>query len=250
MDLISLLFVVVGGALGGGIGALISKRFSNRYAKTALFVIPVVLLGQLTNNLSENQHIRNIIAPPSRIEQFSRTTTTILTENPKFKKAVSGMTREQIHPFIQQLTRRGLKRLSFQELKTWNMLRIKMANNSDALCSGFWTGKITPQELSANLDKLSDQDLKSWIKLSMAAAVLELEEQPFTPPPDSALQEGIKLIASKLKPEEIDRMGNTLSRGTGATNNDACWTMLKLLEGAELLSQQQQDIFLRSLASL
>jgi len=250
MDLISILLAGAGGALGAGIGVLIGKRFSNKYAKTVLVVIPVVLFSQLANHLSENQNIRDIISPPSRMEKFARTTTKFVTENPKFKNAVSRMPREQIRPFVQQLTRRGLKRLSFQELKTWNSLRIKMASNSNALCSGFWTGEINSQELAANLDKFNDQELNSWLTISMTAAVSELEESPFTPPPDSALQEGIKLIASKLKPAEIDRMGNTLAAGTKVNNDDACWTMLKLLKGAELLSPQQQEIFLRSLASL
>jgi hypothetical protein len=253
MDLISILFDAAGGALGVGIGFLISQRFSKHFpgknAKAISIVVPAVLFLSLSNSLSTNQHIRDIISPPSRIEKLSRTATKVLTDNPKFKNAVSRMTQEQTHPYIQQLSRQGIKRLSFQELKTWNELRIALAKNSSSICAGFWTGAINSQELMANIDKLNDRDLESWVTISMTAAVLELEQKSYTSPPDSAFEDGLKLIASKLQPEEIDKMSKTMTKGANANNNDACWTMLKLLEGVELLPPQQQEIFLRSLAS-
>jgi hypothetical protein len=248
MDLISVLFAAGGGALGAGIGALLSKRISNKNARAIAIVIPAVFFGQLANHLSENQNVRDIISPPSRMEKSSRTTMKALVDNPKLKGAISGMTRQQMHPYIQQLTRQGLRRLSFQELKTWNALRIKMARNSISMCSAFWTGVLNHEDLTQSLEKLRDQELDAWLRISATAAILELEQKPFAPPPDSAFQNGIEQIALKLQPEETERMNRTRAKGTDADSKEACWTLLKLLEGVELLPQPQQEIFLRSLA--
>jgi hypothetical protein len=252
--MLSILLAGIGGGLGAGFGYLISRCFSNRFssqkAKAIVIVIPVILFGQLGSRLADNQNIQDIISPPSRVEKLSRTKLKMLVENPKFKNAISQMTAEQRHPYIQQLTKRGLKRLTFQELKTWNSLRIKMAKSSQLLGAGFWTGEINPKELAANLERLGDQDLSAWVDTIMAAAVSELEEKPFAPSPDPALQEGIELISSRLNPDEKARMAKVLESGVKANPADACWVMLILLEGVESFSQPQQEVFLRSLASL
>jgi hypothetical protein len=242
-------FAGVGGGFGAVIGYFIGKRFSNKTARTIAIIVPAVLFGQIANILSENQNVRDLISPPSRIDKISRTTAKILADNQLFKSSVSRMTREQRRSYTQQLSGKGIKRLSFSELKTWNELRAKMAKNSASLCSGFWTSGIQAQELFANLEKLSDQEIQTFLTISMTAAVSELEQKPFTPPPDSALSDGMNAIAAKLSPKEIDRMDETCKMGIRADKSDACWIMLKLMEGVELLPQQQQEEFLKSLAS-
>jgi hypothetical protein len=250
MDWISMLFDAIGGALGAGIGILIGKRFSNKTAKTIAVIVPAVLIFQGANELSKNQAVRDFFSPPSRIEKLDRTASKILKDNPKFKNAISKMTQDQVHAYIPQLARQGMRRLSFQELKTWNELRIKLAKNSHSICSGIWSGAVDIEELIADVERFSDQDLQSWWTINMKAAVSELEQTPYPALPDSALLDGIKLIGSKLQTEEEKRMTDIIAKGGKADSNDGCWIMLKLLEGVELLPQPQQELFLRALASI
>ena len=53
-----------------------------------------------------------------------------------------------------------------------------------------------------------------------------------------------------LLPDERARLTRTLEAGEGAPDDDACWTIRTLLKGVEILSDEHQEQFLRTLAAL
>lgn len=250
MDYVSIVFMATGSALGGFLGFLISRKFKGKKAKSIALVIPVLLFSRISKELAKNQSIRDQILQPSRIELFSRESARLLINNKNFRKEVSGMSQQEVRVFSQQQTRKGLKRLSFNDLIKWNDLRIRLAKVNKNVCAYFWTSKISPQEITNTLEKLSDAELKSWLKVSMTALVLELDQSSFTPPPENALEIGIQQIASTMKEDEVVRMKSALQAGVSASKDDACWTMMKILNGAKNFTKKDKEDFLRSLSSL
>lgn len=251
MDYISIIFAGIGGGLGGLIGYLISKKVSGKNMKTIVMIVPMILLSRVSSEIAKSQQFKDKVSPPSRLELFARESTDTLKNNKNFTKAITGLSQKEVSAFIQQKTQQGLKRLPSSELLMWNDLRIKMAAENKNICAGFWTGKLNSQELKNTLEKkLSDEELKSWFSVSMQAATLELNQNSYVAPPETALQQGIQLIASTMKEDEVSRFSNALQAGTNLEDEEACWTMMQLLEGAKNFNKEDQENFLRSLASL
>lgn len=251
MDYYSIAAAAVGGALGGAIGAVLGKKFKNKTAQPVATVVPLVLLAQIVPLIANNPAIKNRIAPPSAFEKLILKGSEEFKDDPTFTNALKGMSGPEASAFTQQKARAGLKRLPYESLKNWNDLRLKLAEVSPALCAGFWTGKgLTGANLQEGLVKLQEDEAVTWVRNSMRAAALEIQEAPFEAPPASAIQTGIESIAKGLSEPDRQRMDGVLGAGVNAPDEEACWTLKVLLKGAAALADNQKEQFLRALAAL
>jgi len=149
----------------------------------------------------------------------------------------------------QDLVRRGIPRLSSQDLDEWNRIRIMMAERSDAMCAGLWSGTLTPDGVDSGLSTLGEPDLRAWLQVSSRAGILELEFASPVPVDPDALEEGLRAIALALPESERIRLAEVIQQGTAAKAVDACYATRVLLPGAQRLEPRLRERFLRALAS-
>jgi hypothetical protein len=249
MDIISIVFLVIGGGLGALIGTQIAKRISNKNTRVIAIVIPVVVLGQMAGYLSDSSFVRDRIDPPSQFQRLSRESFSSVVDSEAFKTAINGKTPEEVRAFARQQGQLGIKRLSHAELMEWNRLRVLVAEKSESVCAGFWTGQMPGQELVDALNTIPESDCRSWVDVVATAALAAINDEPFQEPPSTAFQAGVQEIAAKLSPADKARLDRALANDQAPTNDEACWTALTLLRGANELESHQQEQFLRALAS-
>ena len=251
MDYFAILIAAIGGALGGGLGVLIGSKFKNKNVKMIATVVPVVVLAQIFPSIAKSLNLKDLIFPPSRFELLVRKGTEKYRDVPTLNKALKGMNDSEANAFMQQKTKLGLKRLAFDDLKTWNSIRTKMAQANSTMCASFWTGKgITVDLVQQTMVDLGEKDAMDFIRTSMKAAILELDQSSYEAPPPETLQNTIKGVSASLKKEEAERFGAVLIAGLNANNDDACWAMMIMLKSSESLKDPEREHFLRALAAL
>jgi hypothetical protein len=147
-----------------------------------------------------------------------------------------------------QLAAKGAARLDAKEFLEMIKLKLKLAEASPKLCTGFWSGGLASEDFAAGLDALSDPDLHRWFQLSGHAMRLQLHAT--TPLPrfaGQALTDGISEIKSTLPPAASDTLSKTMTAGVAAAPDAACQAYLQLTRGAMRLPDAQRDAFLRAL---
>jgi hypothetical protein len=147
-----------------------------------------------------------------------------------------------------QLAAKGAARLDAKEFLEMIKLKLKLAEASPKLCTGFWSGGLAGEDFAVGLDALSDPDLHRWFQLSARAMRLQLYAT--TPLPrfaGQALTDGIGEIKSTLPPEASDTLSKTMTAGVAAPPAAACQAYLQLTRGALRLPDAQRDAFLRAM---
>ncbi len=251
MNYIEILVAGIGGGIGGGLGTLLGRKFENKTAKTVATLVPILLFAQIAPSIYRNSKIKDMISPPSKFELVMRKSGEEFKDHPILNKAIYGMNAGEAHAFTMQKTKQGLKRLSFEELKTWNSIRIEMAKVNPIMCAIFWTGKgITSEVIEKTLSSLNETDALNFIRISLKAAILEIEQAPYEIPPADTIQTALKNIAAGLNKEDGERFGAVLISGVNATNEDGCWAIMLMLKGSESMKDPDREQFLRAMASL
>jgi hypothetical protein len=252
MDWLQVIFAgLVGataGALGAGLGALFVKDPAKKKWRVAFTVLPIVLSAQLGPLLAKK--VRNSLSPSSRFETHIRKYSAGLAESPVFKARMASLNPEQARQAGQHWTHAGLKRLDADDLDAWNGIRLKLSLASKPLCAALWTGKLDPRLLTAELEKLSDPDLDAWARLSMKAMTREIESNGSQTLDPQALVRAIRSIDGRLSPADSVRFQSDLKQGVALPDDEACWALVTLTDGAAKLDRTEREGALRALASL
>lgn len=240
-----LLWAVIGGGLGGLLGVYVAARITQAQWRAAAIGACVITLALVTPLV-----MRSIFSRPATVPPLVKGGAK-LQAHPGFRKAVAGMSTDQVQKFTQKHALQGLKRLPFHQLKRWNSLRLKMVTISPALCAGFWTGRgMTGALVQTALTKMAPAEVEEWFELSIDAALLDIDQVAFPPVSAEAMQNGIASIARKMRKSETQRIQLTMLAADKAKDADACWVMKAFLSGAESLPLNQQEQFIRALASI
>lgn len=250
MDYYSILAAGLGGALGGALGALLLKvlgRDAQSAGGQALTLVPALLLATLFSQLGVGEKLRDVVSPPSRMERIVRRHSNALEANPHLKRRLEASSdKSQVG---RELSHLGLRRLSMADMDTWHQLRARLAESSGAICAGFWTGRLAEAQLLAELDKLDDQGLDDWFRVSMTAMLLEAESTAALPA-DTGLEALLEQVMARLPEGERPRMLQAFEAGVGLGEAEACWAMKNIFQTVAGLSGAPREAALRSLAAL
>lgn len=245
MDFFAVAISAIFGAIGGLVGAYFRQKIQNRVLQLVAVAVSIVVFVQLGGL------IYPYLRPTSKFDRLVRNSPGEYQSHPALIKALQGMSRAEAQAFTQEKARLGLRRLSFEELKAWNDLRLKLAMISPALCAGLWTGKgLANETVQKAVAELPETEGHKWIELSLKAAILEIENQSAPEVDMEAMQTTIQKISEGLSREDRQRFSAVLISGVNANDDDACWAMQKLLETAQSIPDPEQEPYLRALATL
>lgn len=149
----------------------------------------------------------------------------------------------------QELVRKGIPRLTPEDLDEWNRIRLLLAQSSEAMCAALWSGRLDQGLLISALSSLPQRDSRAWFRLSSRAAILELESSSPIPADSTAVLEGLEVIVRTLAPSDREHFLETLDKGVDAPPGDGCAAARTLMTGARQLPPAQRARFLRALAS-
>lgn len=191
--------------------------------------------GDLGLTDEEEARLNAVVGPTlERIEQHPRAPTMAGHDEAGLEHAILG------------LATLGFRRLSEPELLRWTELRIRMAEQSPAVCAGMWSGGATVSDGARAMAQLPDEDLRDWFALSEHAIVAELDAT--TPFPDHrhVLVRGLRRIGSRLPRGRREAFFAALGQQLGPV--ESCEMTLTLLRGVNQLEPDIRLRFLRSLA--
>src|SRR5690349_21177096 len=101
------------------------------------------------------------------------------------------------------------------------------------VCSGLWTGDLDMAAMAGALSQLGDDDLRSWMRISARAGVLELESTDPVVHDELAAAEGLDAIGATLSESDRGVYDATLEAGVDADDASGCRTLLWMLRGAQ-----------------
>jgi hypothetical protein len=181
MDAIGILAAAIGGAVGGLIGGLLASllfgKGGNRNATVVIAMVFAIVCARIASEASHGDSLRDLVKPPTRLEKVMRKHYKELEATEGFKRMAKGLDAAAARTRGQELGHAGLKRLATSDLERWNRIKLTMAESSEHLCAGFWTGRIDPIEVQGTLEKLSDADMEDWTEVMMTAMKLELDRR-------------------------------------------------------------------------
>jgi hypothetical protein len=250
MDYYSILAAGLGGAIGGALGALLLKvlrRDAQTAGGQALTLVPALVLATLFSQLGVGEKLRDVVSPPSRMERAVRRHGKSLENNTQVKRRLEGA--GDASKAARELSHLGLRRLSSADLATWHQLRARLAEASSVVCAGFWTGRLADAQIQAELEKLDDQGLDDWFRVSMSALQLEAESTTAMPA-DTGLEALLEQVMAQLPEGERPRMLQAFEAGVGLGEPEACWAMKNIFQTVASLSGAPREAALRSLAAL
>lgn len=149
----------------------------------------------------------------------------------------------------QELSRRGFRRLPFDELREWNRLRQALASGSEAACAGFWSGGLEPAVVYNALAQLSDADLRSWMRISSHAGVLELEALHPVAADEEALADGVDSILASLGETDRAAFESAIDAGEHLVEPTAACNAFRWMVSIDALPHELQERYLRGLAA-
>ena len=79
---------------------------------------------------------------------------------------------------------------------------------------------------------------------------MEVERIEYDEATQDSFTDGVQEIAFEMSEEERLRLSEVLKSGISAQDNDACWAITKLMEGARNMSESNKEDFLRAMASI
>jgi len=175
-----------------------------------------------------------------------------ILKDPEIQKQLEGKTPEEAKVWGVQMLAKGLKRLPYNDLVTWNDIRAKLAASSPAVCSGFWKGGVDGAQMQKALASLSKEDQDRWTVLSTRAIALEAKNAPYPPSAPDDVPQVMKFVMSQLSETDRARFQTLASKGAGITDEEACWLMTSTLQavGRDGGDQAVRERSIRTLAAL
>jgi hypothetical protein len=247
-----LVVIFVVAAAGGGIGLVVARRFfgDSPQARNVLIMIPAMLAGVFGREIASSYVIRDLFTPPSRMERAARKYEKELRDSPGFKSKLAGRTAEQQKNEMKELAHAGLRRLATVDLESWNRLRLALAELSAPLCTGFWSGQFDPKIVQESIEKLPDPQLDEWMRISLHASQLELDDKTDGQKGDIPIDRVFELVAAKLPAADSTRLQKAIAQGMSLDAGEACWTMQTILKTVGTLEPANREVALRALAQL
>jgi hypothetical protein len=175
-----------------------------------------------------------------------------IMNDPEIKKQLEGKTPQEAQTWGATMAAKGLKRLPYDDLVTWNDVRTKLAAASPAVCAGFWKGGTDPAQFQKALASLSKDDMDRWTMLQLKALSLEAKNAPFQPSQPEDIPQLTKLVMAELKEEDRAKFQTLAAKGANISDDEACWLMTAMLQHATSNAGDQatKDRALRAFAAL
>jgi hypothetical protein len=243
----SVMWAAIGGGIGGLIGGLLGKLVENKNVKVALLVAPVVLLGKLVPDAMKSHPL----FPQTNMQHATAIGEEMIKQSPALEQFLKSKPPDQASAAMQEMAHAGLRRLSAEELVSWNQVRLHLAEKSPQLCATFWTGRgLTQQVLTGALNQLPPAESDTFLRTSMRAAALEVEQMPFVKPPADVFMQTLPKLKKLHTPADVERLDKVLAAGVNAPDEDGCWALQLLMKDSAQLVPADQEMFLRFIASL
>jgi len=251
---------LVGGAAGGIawlVSSILRKRAPNSFVTSkngnvVSILVVFFLVTTLVQQTSLKQWVRDIIFPPTRLEKQSRELVPAMMNDPDVIRAFSGKSKAEARALGQTLAARGLKRLPFEDLVTWNDIRTTLASSSPELCAALWKGGLQADKLQQALESLPSADLARWMNMSSRAMTLEAKDAPYDNPTEEDRALLFKTVESELNQAERQRFMTSSSKGAALPDEEACWvlTTLQTKAGGNSVDRHTKERILRVLAAM
>ena len=249
MNFAFLIDMLIGAVVGAFIGNRLGRFFTGKFAKTLCRIVPLIICMDIAQPIAEYFHVSDLFIPPTKVELAVRKWQSG-PDSEFLIKATAKMSKAEATNFWQEKVRLGMKRLSYDDLKLWNQIRIKLAKASPALCADFWTGKGAGSGLiNTTLNSLANEDVQNWFAISLKAGNLEIQNAPFTLASGDTFKEGVDKIGETLDPLEYTKFYGVLRARKDPSDEDACWVIMKILNFADAQSPKEQENFLKALIS-
>ncbi|MCK5883180.1 MAG: hypothetical protein KAG61_05785 [Bacteriovoracaceae bacterium] len=261
MDYYHLISGTITGAIAGGIAGLIIAYFGKKAKENERYkkfkksgVVAGVMFFMIANGAVNNSVVKNFI-----MSQFDRNYAfkveiskrmAGMLDIPEVKSKLESIkSPAEANKYTRNLVHNGLKRLTWGDLKKWNMARLAMAEISPELCSGFWSGKLSEDMMMSAMAQLPKDTMDDWIEISTRSAKLEVAQGKYAKPTWQDFEFGLKTSVSKMTHEDQVRMETVLAQGVSASPKDGCWMMKVMLMADTHLDQIQSEKFIRYMAS-
>ncbi len=159
---------------------------------------------------------------------------------PEFQQARGQRSAPETDALSWQLSRRGLRRLSNEQLLLRATLRSKaLAAASIATCAAIVRDTPTETQMHDAFGKLDGTDITAFFSLVAEAIHAELQQQsPPTVVSEADFPAAFGALLSAVPQDRAERLAALLSRGpTQTSEEDVCWAERTFLAG--LLSLQE-----------
>jgi hypothetical protein len=255
MDWYLVLTSAIAGGVGGGIyGVILAKWKDNKKAHFIAVLLGLSCFFGLKTTFKTDAVREALMSQvdPQYVakSRYLKKAEAIFEIDSVREKLESFKTTAESKAYAASLVHNGLKRLAYKDLKEWNRLRLLMANGSNELCAGFWSGKLIEEVLFNTLLSFSEKDGDSWIKMSANAAKAESNEKKYTAATQEDFQVSLGKILSTKEKKDSQKAGIILATGVNVENEDACWIMKLIMSSAKDLDDVSRESYLRYLASL
>ena len=242
---------ILGGIGGAILGVIKKKSVKNGKLPMILFALVIGVSSALINSPGIKTTVMKNIDPNYEVRLRVQRKMSSLVEEPMIKAKLAEFNDPgKAAEFSRNLTRGGLKRLSFAELKIWNELRLEMAKASPALCSGFWSGRLSEDKMYSAFTIMGNEKTDKWIEISLKASKLEMENADFVRVSQQDFQNSLSKIGELNSEDDRLKMSTILVKGLNASDEEGCWMMEKMLDGARRLDDVSAEKFLRYLAGV
>jgi hypothetical protein len=189
-------------------------------------------------------------SPPSPYEQARARYHQQLSTLPEFQEARGQRSDKEAEALSRQLSRRGMHRLSDEQLLLCMTLRRKLlASVNSETCTAIVRDALTGARLLRALEHLDGKDLASFFALSLDAVRAELQH---VPPPrivsEAEFPAAFGALLSALPPEQADRLAALLSQGPAhSSDEDVCWAERTFLQALLSLNEPYRGILTRAI---
>jgi hypothetical protein len=149
----------------------------------------------------------------------------------------------------EEMSVRGFALLPTADLGELNRLRLLLAQADETLCGQLWTGGTEPRALLTVLASFSDDDLRSWSRLSARAIRMQLDRPGPSPALDAeSLAAGFDFVADDLDGSEEARFQRVIAGEEGVSPADGCFAVKSILSRIDRMPGPLRARFTRAFA--
>lgn len=172
-----------------------------------------------------------------------------LAAMPEFQEARGQRSAQEAEVLSWQLSRRGLHRLSNEQLLLRATLRSKaLKAASTATCAAIVRDKPTEAQMQDAFGKLDDKDTAAFFSLFAEAIRAELQHQP--PPTvvsEADFPTAFGALLGAVPQDQAERLAALLSRGpTQTSDEEVCWAERTFLTALLSLSEPYRGMLARA----
>lgn len=187
--------------------------------------------------------------PKYRVQYIMNEKMKVLFNHPVVQKELEqGVEHASAYSFL--LTRQGIKHLEMSDLDKWNDFRISVAENDVLFCSGLLKGNLNEDKMMNALAKLTDEQLSEFAEIMTRGGLRKINNEGDPATHVDHFRHGIDVILSSMNQEDKDKFQKGLTFAGTISDQEACWTVLKILTEAKKLPDQERAKVLKYLAGI